>query len=259
MEIAVLTSGVADPKWPLPRELSAATLAAHATQYAVFSPFDEAALEVALSLRDADPALRITSFVAGDEPLARRVAGFRPDALYRIDLDALPRWDGAGVARALAAALQDLAPGADLVLVGREFGDFDDGGIPAAIACHAQMPFLALTLTAKQAADGLSVLRQGSDGLERVRVAQRVLLSVTNDPGNRLRHPLMKNVMNAKKMAIPSWQPPVATGSSLLGLDCIEPAPAGAPTGTCEWLQGSAADKAQALSELLVAAAGARA
>lgn len=257
MEIAVLTSGVADAKWPLPRELSLPALAAHAAHYTVLSPFDEAALEVALALRDADPAVRITSLVAGDEALARRVAGWRPDAVHRVDLAAIARWDSGDGARALAAALAACAPDADLVLVGREFGDFDDGSIPAAIACHAQLPLVALALGVSRAAEGLAVLRQGSDGLERVRVTRRALLSVTNDPGNRLRHPLMKNVMQSKKMAIPSWQPPLPAQASALRLEGIEAAASAAPTTACEWLQGSAADQARALADLLLAAAGA--
>jgi electron transfer flavoprotein beta subunit len=96
-------------------------------------------------------------------------------------------------------------------------------------------------------------VRQAGGGLERVVLPQRALLSVTNDPGNRLRHPLMKNVMLAKKAAIAQWQAPAAAaGIALQGVDAAVEV---ARTGACEWLQGSAQEKAQALARVLVAAA----
>lgn len=255
MEVAVFISGVADPKWPLPPEVTLPSLQAHGAQRGVTSPFDEAALELALSLRDRDPQARVTALVASDEALARRIAGWRPDALHRIDVAALDRWDGNQVATALGQALAALAPDADLVLIGREFGDFDDGVVAPALARRAGLPFLSLALGIGPVAGGLSVLRQGSGGLERAHVPARAIASVTNDPGNRLRHPLMKNVMLAKKMPIPGWQAPAPAAADALRLADLRPAPAPVRTGSCSWLEGSAQDKAAALARVLAEAA----
>lgn len=253
MQVAVLVGGVADPKWPLPPDLSLASLQAHAARHASLSPFDEAALELALKLRDADPSARIAALVAGDDAFCRKVAGWRPDAIHRVDLAAVPAWDAGAVAAALAQAVRASAGDASHILIGREFGDWDDGSVAASLARAAGMPHVAMALSIT-AGDGLRAVRQSAGGLERVDVPERALLSVTNDPGNRLRHPLMKNVMLAKKAPIPAWQAPPPS-SPVASCSGVQPDVPPARGGSCEWLQGSAQDKAQALARVLVAAA----
>ncbi|MES3002356.1 MAG: hypothetical protein V4787_16825 [Pseudomonadota bacterium] len=256
MDIAVLISGVADPKWPLPKDLSVASLQAHATQYAALSPFDEAALEIALALRDADPTVRITALVAAEEGLTRRVAGWRPDAIHRVDLDAVPRYDTGAVARALAQALHELAPTATMVLIGREFGDLDDGTAPAALSLAHDAPFIPLVLGVKLVQEKLIALRQAANGLERLQLPSRAVLSASNDPGNRLRHPLMKNVMMAKKAVLPVWRAPQshAFASAQLQLQSVNAAETPVRSSACEWLEGSAQQKADALARVLMEA-----
>jgi electron transfer flavoprotein beta subunit len=257
MEVAVLISGVADPKWPLPRDPSLGALLAHAAQCATLSPFDEAALELALSLRAADPSVRLTCLVAGDESLARRVAGWRPDALHRIEMADVPCWDAGLVAQALAHALAELAGTARLVLAGREFGDFDDGSVPTAVAALAGLPLLPLVLGIGREGAGLVARRQAAGGLEHVWPAGRLLATVTNDPGNRLRHPLMKNVLLARKLPIPSWRAAAPQDAGRLRLEGVQAATAPQSGGTCTWLQGSDDQKAEALARVLAEAAGA--
>jgi len=254
MDIAVLISGVADPKWPLPHDISVASLQIHASRYAALSPFDEAALELALALRDANPDIRITALVAADDALTRRVAGWRPDTLCRVDLEAVARWDGAAVAGALSQALRERAPEASLVLVGREFGDYDDGSVPAALALALDMSYVPLALNIRWQGDGFAALRQGAGGLERVQLSAPVLLGATNDPGNRLRHPLMKNVMLSKKAVFEVLQAASSAPSGALRLDTVGPAQVPVRRAECEWLEGSPEQKARALAQVLMAA-----
>jgi len=253
MQVAVLLAGVADPKWPLPADLSPAALQAHEARHATLSPFDEAALELALALRDADPQVRITTIVAADEALARKVAGWRPDAIPRAHLDEVPRWDARALGTALAQALADLAPQADLVLAGREFGDWDDGSAVAALAQRAGLVHVTLGLGVQSQDGALQATRQAPGGLERVRLPARTLLSVTNDRGNRLRHPLMKNVMAARKAAIGTWRPAGSAGG--LRLEAVQPVVAPERQAACEWLEGTPQEQAQALARLLLAEA----
>jgi electron transfer flavoprotein beta subunit len=254
MNIAVLISGVADPKWPLPKAVSEQSLQAHASQYGALSPFDEAALQLALALRDADATVRIDALVAADEALTRRVAGWRPDAIHRLDLGSIPRWDGGAVSAALSQALLELAPAASLVLMGREFGDYDDGSVPAALALAGSLAHFPLVLGFERGERGLTAIRQAAAGLERVDLPERALLSVTNDTGNRLRHPLMKNVMMAKKAAIPTWRTAAAAPAAepALQLQSIGLAAEPVRRSACEWLQGSPEQKARALAQLLL-------
>jgi electron transfer flavoprotein beta subunit len=254
MEIAVLISGVADPKWPLPREISLAALQGHGAEHASLSPFDEASLELALAIRDADPTVRITALVAAGTALTRRVAGWRPDAIHRLDLQAIAPWDGGAVAGALGQALGELAPSASLLLIGREFGDFDDGSIPAGLALGQDVAFLPLVLGLRRVDGGVAALRQTAGGLERAQLPSRALLSVTNDPGNRLRHPLMKNVMMAKKAVLPEWRATAAAQPAALRLEQVAAAAEPVRRSACEWLEGSSEQKARALAQALRAA-----
>jgi electron transfer flavoprotein beta subunit len=242
MEIALLISGVADPKWPIPQDLSVASLQAHTAQYAALSPFDEAALELALQLRDADPATRITALVAG----------WRPDTIHRIDLQAIPCWQGDAVSAALSQALRELAPTAPIVLVGREFGDFDDGSVPAGLAQAVAAPYIPLVLSLKPGERSYSALHQAASGMELVELPARALLSATNDPGNRLRHPLMKNVMIAKKVQISVWR--AAAQVAALQLEGVHTAAEPVRRSACEWLEGSAQQKARSLAQVLMSA-----
>ena len=59
MNVLVLLSGIADPKWQLPEPVTETSLRTQRASYPLLSPFDEAALEVALKLRDADEATKI--------------------------------------------------------------------------------------------------------------------------------------------------------------------------------------------------------
>lgn len=253
MDIVVLVSGVADPRQSLPKDLSDATLQSHLIRHGTLSPFDEAALELALAARDADPACRVTALVAADETLTRKVAGWRPDAIHRLDLETVARWNADAVAHALASALRELAPLAALVLVGREFGDFDDGSIPSGLAAQLRRPYLSLSLVLRREAGGWSTLRQVAGGLERVQLAGPAVLSVTNDPGNRLRHPLMKNVMMARKASVPVWRAAAPVSGDALQLQAMSPAAEPPRRAACEWIEGSAEDKARALAQELLA------
>ncbi|NBX88619.1 MAG: hypothetical protein EBQ86_00780 [Betaproteobacteria bacterium] len=252
MEIALFISGVADPKWPVPQALSVASLQAHTAQFAALSPFDEAALELALAMRDRESDTHITALVCGPESLARRVAGWRPDTLHRIDLQAVPSWHCSAVSDALAQALQALAPAASIMLIGREFGDFDDGSVPAGLSFYANTPYISLVLSLQSAPSGWSVMHQSANGMEHVQISSRALLGATNDPGNRLRHPLMKNVMMAKSIKLPIWRataPPSAAHVPLEGVHAVVEPPR---SSACEWLEGTAEQKAASLARVLM-------
>ena len=249
MHVLVLISGVADPKWPLPSQPDASALEAHASRYAVLSPFDEAALELALQLRDAEPATTIAALVSGPETLARKVAEWKLDRVQRLMLADAAATDARNCAQALAAAIRPLAQDASLVLTGREFGDWDDGSVSALLARTLQLPHVALTLGLDMADGQPRVTRQRGAVLERMRLARPALLSVTNDARNRLRHPLLKNVMAARKIQIETLAVPASAGT----LRCTGLAPAAPPTraASCRMLTGSLEEQARALAEVL--------
>lgn len=247
MKLLVLIAGVADPKRPVssrslqdgaaPRELS---------------PFDASALECALKLRNADPATSIHALVAGQAPaetLLRSISAFRPDSVKGLSVDAALLWDARALARCLAQTVTAAAP--DAVLMGREFGDFDDGALAPCLAEALAWPFvgLAQALAAEQSGE-LIFQRERGGFEERIHVRLPVLASVTNDRRNRLRHPLMKNIAAAKKerFIIDRMEGgPAAAGPRLLSLGDVD---LEAP-GSCRMLEGDAEAQAAELARLL--------
>jgi len=253
MNILVLLSGIADPKWALPSTLDTAALEQQRARYPLLSPFDEAALELALKLRDADPATQIQALVSASsahDPLLRHVAGFRLDQVSGFDATRWPAWNGTALASALAAHLRTRTPAPDLLLIGREFGDLDEGSLPALLAEALALPFRSLVLGVRATAEGLELVRQQGPAQESRPQALPALAAVTNHARNRLRHPLLKNVMAAKKMTFALIELPEA-GRPQLQLRGVATAPQAVRASACRMIEGDVIAQARALAQLL--------
>jgi electron transfer flavoprotein beta subunit len=217
---AVVLATIADPKWAT---ISRAFDPADTTMPRKLSPFDEAALEVGLKLRDAQPGLEVAALVVGGrecEPVVRSIAALRPNRTLRLDLPTSAMWNTRGAAFQIKAALA-ASGDFDLVLLGREFGDFDDGAIPPFLAAAMGTPFLGLIQRGRIENGGVELIRDRAGAEEQARFSSPVVASVTNDKSNRLRHPLLKAVMAARQEPLVVLPPqdfvqpsPVYAGSS---------------------------------------------
>lgn len=253
MHVVVLMAGVLDTR----RVLSQAVLDAErefgrgaAAVPRMLSPFDESALETALRLRDADPAVRITALLleqADDEPLARSVLAHRPDGLLRLDALAVQAWDGVTASAQFASVLAALAEPFDLLLVGREFGDSDDGAFAPALAARLGWRFISQVQALVAGAEGLHWLRERGVFEEWRPVASGTVVSVTNDRRNRLRHPLFKNVAAAKRAPLATKQTPPSPARRALELTASTLASLERRQGHCRMLAGDVATQARAL------------
>jgi electron transfer flavoprotein beta subunit len=251
MKIRVLLAGVADIRFPLHEVALGAggTIEEAPTARRLLSPFDEAALELALKLRDGKPGTRVEVWVLGGpngDALLRAAAAFKPDALQRVDLQPARLWDAAFTARQLASLLaRDKRP-ADLLLIGREFGDLDEGSVPVLLARRLGLACFSLAQHAEWQGDGVRLMREQGTCEQWLDVAAPLLASVTNDRRNKLRHPLMKNVMEAKRMTFEVLE---AAGEPCGDTQLLELAPALAASrgGDCRMLGGRPAEQAEAL------------
>lgn len=259
MNLLVLLAGVADPRYPLPTPLEAAALAAHRARHPQLSPFDEAALECALKLRDADERCAIRALVGAaslQDPLLRHVAGFRLDAVQGLSLAEAPAWDATGLARRLAAWIATLAAPPGLILMGREFGDEDDGVLPGALAEALGWPLIGQALKLEACEGGLQVLRQQGADLERLQHTGPAVLALVNHTGNRLRHPLLKNVMAARKQSFELAALPAdpAGHESAGALRCtgLRAVPAPSRGAACRMLDGPLPAQAAAMARELL-------
>ena len=205
MHVVVILSGIADPKRPLGRPGSGDWhdwVGAPATPFKL-SPFDESALEVALKLRDKDAAVKITALItdgASDIALMRTVAAYRLDQVAGLCPPAQQRGNPCWYREHVANAIRGSDATVDLWLMGREHGDLDDGVMAPYLAESWGLAFIGLALSVQcDDAGHWMTQRIVGDKLEAIRLPGPILASISNDRGNRLRHPLMKNVMQAKQ------------------------------------------------------------
>ncbi|WP_150290992.1 electron transfer flavoprotein subunit beta/FixA family protein [Sphingobium estronivorans] len=246
MKVMVLIAGVLDPKWPVaPAD---GGLPERSGDRLLLSPFDEAALEIALKIRDATPDTDIHAVVAGGaeaEKLARGVCALN---IPHVATLALPSaWDQASVAGVLAKAAED----ADLVLIGREFGDCDDGLVPPMLAGILGRSFFGRA-QAVDASAGLRLMREAALDEEWLSVGGGLVVSVTNDRRNRLRKPLMKNVMLARQARIDAIENtgPIMAADGLLLARGFELAGTRMTTD-CRMIGGDVQEQARALAAIL--------
>jgi len=213
VNVVVLLAGIVDPKWTLQAlHLGSGGVAAGDDKLPrILSPFDEAALETALQLRDADPAVKIAAFLLGgpqSEQLLRVVAAFRLDGVFGVDYRPTHRWDVSQLARTLKNALDATEARPELLLIGREFGDCDDGALPPYLAEAWGWRFAGLAQEVARTDTDLMIRRARGDLDEWLTLPVPAIASVTNDKSNRLRHPLIKNVMAAKRATFTVISPP---------------------------------------------------
>jgi electron transfer flavoprotein beta subunit len=244
VNIIVLIAGVHDPKWPITPDSEANGLPAASHQ--VPSPFDEAAIEIALRIREARPDTLITAHVAGGaagEKIARTIAALNITDVSTVELAA--PWDQAATARSLAALCGD----ADLILIGREFGDYDDGMVPALLAGFLDIPLFARVQTIETQGD-IRFTREMDSYVETLKVSSRLLASVTNDRRTRLRKPLMKNVMLARQASIGETVTQSAS-SSAIGIENMAPRNVDRHQTRCAMISGPPEVQARTLATIL--------
>ncbi len=268
LQALLLLAGIVDPKHRLTRLVSPGD--GRATDDTdlprVLSPFDEAALETALRLRGATPGLRITALVTGGpetDGLARGVAALRPDRVLRLDCPPQFLWDPAVLTQRFTAIVAELGITPDLVLIGREFGDCDDGLLPPFLAEACGFAFAGLADRVTWDDGRFVAQRVRGAGDEAVHLPPPALVSVTNSKANRLRQPLLKNVILAKRDPVSVLPAPAGPGAGAGGgavrLTATTLAtPPSRGNGTCRMLTGDAATQAAELARALMAAKEAR-
>jgi electron transfer flavoprotein beta subunit len=173
----------------------------------VISIFDENALEVALQVREAAGEGRITAISIGAESAVdalRKALSMRVDDAYLIRQADFPALDTFGTARILAAALGKLPP-ADLLLCGRESGDWYGGQVPAFLAAQLDWPYTALVAAIRKTGSEWNLRRQSDDGWETIACSAPAVVSVTNDAQNLPRIPKVRDNMLAFRKTITVW------------------------------------------------------
>lgn len=173
----------------------------------VINPFDQNALELALQLKDAGAAESVTVITAGGSEATdalRKALALKADRAIHIDTGDLEIQDAAAVAALLEAAVRKL-DGADLILAGRQAGDWDQGQVGYLLAERLGWPCAALVQRIEAAGDRLRLVREAPGGREVLEAGLPLVATVTNDDSNVLRLPKVRDVMMANRKPIDRW------------------------------------------------------
>ena len=169
----------------------------------VLSPFDENALELALQVKDrlADTRITVISLGSSDvrETLRKCLACGADEAVWiKVDFENGRYPDATRTASLLAEVIRE-QPSFDLVLCGRQAGDWDAGQVGFILAELLGIPCVSVVSDLKRTQQSWEFTREAGEIIQRIECAQPCLVSVTNSESNQLRLPKVRDVMRAGK------------------------------------------------------------
>ncbi|MBO2518653.1 MULTISPECIES: electron transfer flavoprotein subunit beta/FixA family protein [Limnochorda] len=257
MHVVVCIKQILDPEIP-PREFQVDPQTKRAVRgraSLVISPFDLNALEVAVQLKErAGGRVTVVSLGGEETPEAlRRALAMGADEAVWIRDGALEATDASGTARCLAAAIAKLDE-PDLVLFGRQAGDWDQGLVGPMVAEALGWPLVTNVFQTRGENSPLELLQQAEGGYRVVAATLPAAATITNHEANVARLPKVREIMLANRKPITQW----SLGD--LGLAADEVAPrvvvealaVPVPEGHCTFIEGETAqEKAQNLARAL--------
>ena len=179
----------------------------------VVAPYDEFAMEDALTLKDGQGA-EVVAITVGDavsEEQLRTCLALGADRAILVDDEAAVGSDSLGLARILAAVVAREKP--DLVYCGKQATDGDFHAVGAQLATLADLPFVSATYQIEVTDGKARGERPIEGGSEIVEVALPAVFSAEKAKGKDPRYANLKGIMMAKKKPIEKL------GLSDLGVD----------------------------------------
>lgn len=199
MNIVVCIKQVLDPDLPA-RDFKIdpeAKEARRGSANLVTNIFCENALESALQLREQAGEGKVTAICYDTEEAEdslRKALAMTVDEAVLVERDGASNPDPLTIARVLAAAIRKLGD-VDLVMVGRESGDWGVGQTGGLLAEELGLPMLAFVDELTPADGGLELRRQTEVGYESAEAKTPLLVTITNHEGNVPRIPKTRDVM----------------------------------------------------------------
>jgi len=167
--------------------------------------FCENALETALQFREKSaPDAKITALIFGAdsaEDSLRKALAMKADNAVLVTNDGSPNPDPLAVAQVLAAAIRKLGA-VDLVMVGRESGDWGVGQTGGLLAEELGCASVSFVDSIGKNGDGLVLKRQTDNGWERVEAKTPLVVTVTNNDQNVPRIPKTRDIMMSSRQPI---------------------------------------------------------
>ncbi|HEY8450353.1 MAG TPA: electron transfer flavoprotein subunit beta/FixA family protein [Bacillota bacterium] len=209
LHVVVLLKQVLDPEIPASRfKIDPATKRpVEGIASEVLGPYERNALEVALQLKDAGGADKVTALAAGSpsfQESLRKALSVRADEAVLVDVGDAGELEPWQTATVLARAIQKLG-NVDVVIAGRQAGDWDHGQVGLLVAEQLGWPCVGFVQRAR-AENGHLRLERERSGVREVLTSQPpVVLTITNDDSNVLRMARVQDLMKARRQPITTW------------------------------------------------------
>jgi len=210
MNILVCLKQILDPEIPA-RDFRLDAVkreAERGTANLVTNIFCENALETALQFRERTSVATITVLCYGAstaEDSLRKALAMKADAAALVVNDGNQNPDPLTVARVLAAAIRKLGT-FDLIMVGREAGDWGAGQTGGLLAEELGLPCVSFVERIESSDGKLRLKRQTDTGWELFEAELPVVVSVTNDEHNVPRIPKVRDVMMSYRQPLTQWK-----------------------------------------------------
>ncbi len=251
MKILVCLKQILDPEVsPRDFQLDKANLcAAQGSANLVTNIFCENALETALQLKEKAGG-EVTALTFGppdSEDVLRKALALRVDQAVQVVNPDIAQTGSAGAACVLAAAIRKLGD-FDLIMLGREAGDWGEGQTGGLVAEELGYPFVAFVDSIEVNDGGLRVHRQTEVGREELSASGPLVVSITNNDANVPRIPKTRDIMMAHRKGLTSW----SLEDVGLSEDSVQQAAGGTEVvelyipekdTTCEFISGESMDE----------------
>jgi electron transfer flavoprotein beta subunit len=168
--------------------------------------FCENGLETALQLRERSGG-KITALIyapeSGEDTL-RKALAMKADEAVLVLNQGHPHPDPLAVAQVLAASIRKIGI-PDLIVVGRESGDWGSGQTGGLIAEELKLPCVSFVDHLEAGGQGLLIKRQTDNGWEKLNAMTPLVVTVTNNEFNVPRIPKTRDIMMSARQAITKW------------------------------------------------------
>jgi electron transfer flavoprotein beta subunit len=168
--------------------------------------FCENALETALQLQEKTGG-EITALSFGPdtaEDTLRKALALKADRAYLVMNTGIPHSGSLATAKVLAAAIGKI-DSFDLIMVGREAGDWGAGQTAGLLAEELHLPCVSFVDAIQQTSEGVELNRQTQLGWERLTARPPLVVSITNNDQNVPRIPKTRDIMTSSRKPLIKW------------------------------------------------------
>lgn len=223
----------------------------------VISPFDENALEAALRIKEQIGAKVIVLSMGAKvlDTVLRKTLAAGADQLILLEDKAFEKLDSNSVACVLAEAIRKIGE-YDLILTGRQAGDWDSGQVGLILGEMLALPCFSLARDIKVEDGNVVVKKANPAGYELVRAKMPALVTVSNEVGE-LRYISRSRMLGMLRQSVsmPTWSGDDLgmEPEKLKKLEIIELSSPPDMRRDCQFLEGTPEQQAEKLAAVFKA------